>query len=153
MTKAEWLASESAPKEYQMKVISGTFLYPGKDYGLYVPSGKTVYGGWGKPISTHVTGPDQKPLPDRLQITYYSYLEDQFYYGEFDLPYETIVRSFKEGYGDHRTPTGHLTYRRITVGMAPGGSVAVWLVGIGKTTEIFFGKAEPIEYDWTTYWK
>ncbi|WP_341938819.1 DUF2931 family protein [Marinimicrobium sp. C2-29] len=152
MTKADWMASESAPKDYPMKVVSGTFLYPGKDHGLYVPSGKTVYGGWGKSISTHVVGPDQKPLPDRLHITYYSYLEDQFYRGEFDLPYETIVKMFNEGFQSHKTPPKTKRYHKIAVGMAPGGSVAVWLIGAGKTTEIFFGQADPIDYDWKKYW-
>ncbi|MAN50780.1 MAG: hypothetical protein CMG77_02535 [Marinimicrobium sp.] len=152
MTKADWLASESAPNDYPMEVISGTFLYPGDDHGLYVPDGKTVHHGWGYPVSTHVVGPDQKPLPDRLRITYYSYLEDQFYRGEFELPYESIVQMVNEGYPNHKTPPATMYYDELTVGMAPGGSVAVWLVGIGKTTEIFFGKAEPIDYDWKKYW-
>ncbi len=153
MTKVDWLASESAPDEYPMKVISGTFLYPGVDHGLYVPDGKTVYHGWGYPVSTHVVGPDKKPLPDRLRITYYSYLEDQFYRGEFELPYERIVQMVNEGFPNHKTPTATMYYDELTVGMAPGGNVAVWLVGIGKTTEIFFGKADPIDYDWAKYWK
>lgn len=152
MPKADWLASESAPKDYPMEVIRGTFLYPGEEHGLYIPNGKVVYGGWGKPISTHVVGPDQKPLPDRLEITYYSFIEDQFYRGEFELPYDTIVRLFQEGYDNHKTPSSRMSYRRIIVGMAPGGQVAVWLAGAGKTTEVFFGQGEPIDYDWNRYW-
>ena len=31
------------------------------------------------------------------------------------------------------------------VGVAPGGYVAVWLKGQIKTTEVFFGRAEPVE--------
>ena len=152
MTKVDWLASESAPNDYPMEVISGTFLYPGEDHGLYVPDGKTVHHGWGYPVSTHVVGPDQKPLPDRLRITYYSYLEDQFYRGEFELPYERIVQMVNEGYENNKTPPETMYYDELTVGMAPGGSVAVWLVGIGKTKEVFFGKADPIDYDWKKYW-
>ena len=34
------------------------------------------------------------------------------------------------------------------VGVAPGGAVAVWLEGVDKTTEVFFGQAEKVEKDW-----
>src|SRR5690625_6974339 len=83
-------------------------------------------------ISSHIVGPDLKPLPDRLKITFLSYLEDQFYEGVFDLPYETILSLFKE-----QSTNGGPEYHRIMVGVAPGGYVAVWLKGHIKTTEVF----------------
>lgn len=44
--KFDWLASESAPNDYPMKIISGHFHDP--DGGsLYVPNGKLIYEGWG----------------------------------------------------------------------------------------------------------
>jgi len=142
MTKFDWKATESAPKNYPMEVVAGTFLYHGEDsLGLYVPAGKLLYRGWGQMVSSHIVGEDLKPLPDRLEITFFSYLEDQHYQGTFDLPYEKILTLFRDGWNGGERPT----YDRIMVGVAPGGIVAVWLTGRARTDEIFFGKAEPVE--------
>ncbi|RYG48367.1 MAG: DUF2931 family protein [Chitinophagaceae bacterium] len=147
MTKFNWLASESAPHHFPMQIMRGSsFRYHGSETdGLYIPSGGTLYRGWGNSISTHVVGADLKPLPDQLDITFYSYMEDTFYEGTFDLPYERILNLFREGVeADKNNPL----YRRVTVGIAPGGSVAVWLTG-RKTVEVFFGKAKKTERDWS----
>jgi len=146
-TKFEWLATESAPKHYPMKIIQGTFIYHGEvEQGLYVPSGGTLKAGWGKPISAHVVGDKLKPLPDRLKIIFFSNAENLFYKGEFDLPYEKILTLFREAFASEEDK--HIL-KRIMVGVAPGGAVAVWLTGLkGVTTkEVFFGQAEKIELD------
>lgn len=153
MTEYDWLASEAAPKGYPMEIIDGTFLYPGKSHGLYIPNLKLLYNGWGNPVSTHVVGSDKKPLPDRIDITFYSFAEDQFYHGRFKLPYELIYRRFSEGYAGLNMDQGTRYFDEITAGVAPGGYLAVWLVGPGKTEEIFFEKAEHIEYDWERFWQ
>ena len=141
-TKFEWDATESAPKHYPMKIIQGTFIYHGEtSAGLYIPSGGNLKAGWGKAISSHVTGDKYKPLPDRLEIIFFSYAEKQFYKGEFDLPYEKILMLFQEKSAEE---DGHPVYSRIMAGIAPGGVVAVWAKGF-KTTEVFFGQAEKVE--------
>src|SRR5690625_3640948 len=140
----DWKATESAPKNFPIEIISGTFFYHGQSggSGLYIPSGGIIHKkGWGEMVSSHIVGPDLKPLPDKLHIKYFSYLEDQFYEGNFDLPYEKIVFLFREGSKDKDNPE----YNRIMVGVAPGGSVAVWLTGRVKTTEVFFGRADLAE--------
>ena len=148
MDKYDWQATESAPKGYPMQVVSGTLFYRGEDHGLYVPDRvPALQPGWGVGRSSHITGPDFKPLPDRLEITFFSYTENQFYKGKFDLPYEKILAMFKAGYESY-TYEKHVTYNKVVVGVAPGGAVAVWLSGINKTTEIFFGQAEKAEVDW-----
>src|SRR5690606_26482489 len=98
---------------------------------------------WGQMVSSHLVGPDLKPLPDRLEITFFSFLENQHYQGTFDLPYDDILAMFREG----ENPEGDPTYDRIMVGVAPGGTVAVWLMGVAKTTEVFLGKADPVDLD------
>ena len=141
-TKFEWLATESAPNHYPMEIIQGTFIYHGEaERGLYVPSGGTLYAGWGEGISNHIVGEKLKPLPDRLKIIFYSYAEKQTYSGEFTLPYEKILALFREGAARN---VGRPTFDRIMVGIAPGGGVAVWYVG-GVQTEVFFGQAKKIE--------
>ncbi len=153
MKKYDWLASESAPKGYPMKILHGSFLYPGEDHGLYIPSLKLIYNGWGRPVSTHVVGDDEKPLPDRIEITFYSYAEDQFYRGQFKLPHEVISDRFSDGYEGLNIDQGTRYFDEITAGVAPGGHVAVWLVGPGRTEEILFEQAEPIDLDWEEFWR
>lgn len=145
MSEFEWLASESAPKNVPMQVVSGRLLFP--DGGsLYIPPNKLIYQGWGKPVSTHIVGEDRKPIPEKLEIAFFSYVEDQFYAGSFPLEADLIQGLFAEGYLSHRL-SEEVTYQRITVGVAPGGAVAVWLVGNEKVTEVFFGHAEPADLD------
>lgn len=142
--KFDWKATESSPANFPMEIISGTLINHGeRRIGLYIPAGKTIYYGWGQMVLSHLVGPDLKPLPDRLEITFFSFLENQHYRGTFNLPYDDILAMFREG----ENPEGDPTYDRIMVGVAPGGTVAVWLTGRYKTTEIFFGKADPVELD------
>lgn len=140
-TKFDWLAKESAPREYPMRVIDGTFYYHKEDHGLYVPTAASITPGWGSGRSTHVVGEQFKPLPDRVDIRFYSFWENKLYHGSFDLPYEKILALFKEGVARNKE---HPIFGSIVVGMAPGGAVAVWVVG-RERREVFFGYAEPYE--------
>ncbi len=145
-TKFDWKATESGPEKYLMQIIDGAFRYhgdPGGD-GLYVPSGAALYEGWGIMRSSHNVGPDLKPLPDKLDITYFSFAENKFYQGSFDLPYEKILRLFRKGVADNK---GEPTDFRIMVGVAPGGSVAVRVMNEG-VKEVFFGQAQEADINW-----
>jgi hypothetical protein len=140
--KFEWEATESAPKHYPMEIIKGIFIFHGEtEKGLYIPSGGTLNAGWGYPISSHSSGGKPMPLPDRLKIIFFSFGEKQFYKGEFELPYEKILTLFREGVSANKE---NPTYRRMMVGVAPGGTVTVWLTGI-NTKEVFFGQAQKVE--------
>jgi hypothetical protein len=146
MSKYEWLASESAPKGYPMQVLSGGF-YDNNDGFVYIPSGKKMHNGWGAEVSHHIAGEDKKRLPSRFDILYFSYTENTFYEGEFNLPKDKIDRLFSQGYFSPKLDED-TTYRMFVVGVAPGGFVSVWVKGINKTTEIFSGKAKKTEIPW-----
>jgi hypothetical protein len=141
ITEFDWHATESAPNHYPMKIVRGTFLYKGQDHGLYIPSGGTLRGGWGHMNSMHVTGPDKKPLPDRVDVIFFSLTEKQFYRGQFDLPYEEILAMFRQS---HIEDPERPYYNGIMIGVAPGGAVSVWLKG-RRVTEVFFGQAEKVD--------
>lgn len=147
MIKFDWMASESAPRFYPMQIVSGTLFYHGEPGGLYVPDRTTIDGGWGRGISAHVVGPKLKPLPERLGISFFSYTENQFYDGNFSLPYEKILSMFQAGFYSHNQGE-HSTYDQIVVGVAPGGAVAVWVAGIDRKVEVFFGYADKVDTDW-----
>lgn len=150
MDKFDWQATEGAPRNYPMEIVGGSLVYHDDSGSLYVPNKATLDNGWGTGRSSHIGGPDLKPLPKQLAITFFSYTENQFYQGRFDLPYDKILKLFQEGYASPRNNIGHITYDAAVVGVAPGGAVAVWLRGIGKTTEVFFGQAEKVEGNWSS---
>lgn len=146
--KYEWWASDSAPYYFPMRILGGNFYFPEKG-SLYIPTKATIRSGWGTSVSSHVTGSKYKPLPNRFSITFFSYLENKFYHGEFDLPYEDISRYFKEGFY-HISSSTHRTYQTIIAGVAPGGYVVVWIEGIGSQKLVFSGYAKETELDWAT---
>ena len=150
MAKYDWFASNSAPSGCPMELVDGDFIFPNQG-SLYIPH-KTLHYGWGKEISIHVVGPDTKSLPDRMNITFYSYLEDKFYQGSFRLPHARIADLFAEGF-TYYPPKGtpeRVTYNAIVAGVAPGGAVAVWVSGLTKQVEVFFGYAPEVKLDYRT---
>lgn len=147
MDKFDWQATESAPKDYPMEIVSGNLHFPVSG-SLYVPSKKTIHHGWGTGVSSHLVGDDQKPIPERLEISFFSYTENQFYTGEFTLPYKHMLELFQQGYYSPKMKDD-ITYYQVVVGISPGGNVAVWLAGIDKTTEVFYGQAKKADIDWT----
>lgn len=146
MTKFEWLASNSAPAGCLMEITSGAFLFPGGG-SLYIPP-RSLHSGWGREVSIHLVGEDTKPLPDRMEITFFSYLEDKFYRGTFALPHERIAELFAAGYRSFEEDSGRATYNAIVAGVAPGGAVAVWVSGGERQVEVFFGQAQEAGLDW-----
>jgi hypothetical protein len=139
-TTFDWFAVATAPSDYPMEVISGTFYYRNEDRGLDIPSGGTLTTGWGESFSGYVVGPEFKPLPDRLEVTFYSYSEKQVYRGSFQLPYDKILSMFQRRQVDEP----EWPYSEILLGIAPGGVVSVWLGG-GDVHEVFFSHAEKID--------
>ena len=146
--KFKWQATESAPRGYVMEIVGGSLSYHDGSGSLYVPDGTTIQGGWGLGISNHVVGDETKPLPNKLTISFFSYLENQFYQATFDLPYDNILKLFQDGYYSPNEGK-HITYHKIIVGVAPGGAVSVWLLGFNKITEVFYGEAEKADLPWS----
>lgn len=102
----------------------------GDGTSVRLPDGRSINNGWGEIGSIDLVGDRQKALPVRLTITWFSYTENEFYTGTFDLPSAEIATLFATGF---RSPlSGEArTYGRVIVGMAPGGVVSVWLAGEG----------------------
>ena len=129
MDKFDWQASESAPQHYVMTIIGGSLSYHDNSGSLYVPDKSAIDLGWGTGISSHIVGAKLKPLPSHLTIIFFSYIENQFYDGRFDLPYAKILKMFQDGYYSpgKGIEGGHTTYDAIEVEDRPrrrGGGVA-----------------------------
>lgn len=142
--KFTWGAQKSGPKGYPVNILSATLFFKGENTGLPVPSGPSD-GKWGSGISNHPHL--ERSLPDRLEVTFYSYSENQAYHGRFDLPYDKLLELFQWGV-DNPKVMGEMSFpifSRFVVGIAPGGTVAVWVKGHGEQREVFFGQAEKVD--------
>lgn len=77
-------------------------------------------------------------MPAYLSLTYVSYAEKKFYNVEAKLPTEKFLEVFRKGYTRSDTVEEKVseTYKKLTIGMAPGGVVIVWLSGVRHRKEI-----------------
>jgi hypothetical protein len=127
--KYEWSADISAPKEYPIEV------YMGAVGGCFFSQmGGFTNAGWGNAGSVDFI---KAPLPDRLDMTWLSYVDDKFYTGDWKLPTEKIKELFDQGF--YSTTGGKAVtepYKFINIGFAPKGMVIVWVAGLGRQVEV-----------------
>lgn len=142
--KFDWSGTLSAPQEYPIEVYKGALK--SSDFTQYFKNWGIINTGWGNQGGTMVVGPDQKSVPNSLEITWLSFAENKFYDGQFDLPKERIASLFKEGYTDPVTNEKE-TYKNIVIGLAPKGTVVVWLLSTGIQTEVARFKARETQID------
>ncbi|QRK10911.1 DUF2931 family protein [Archangium violaceum] len=130
----EWLPTESAPERFPVRLIRGDLFFA-DGRSIYVPDGRDVANGWGLRGSTHIVDEATKPVPVRLEVAWFSYTEDRFYQGAFELPAEAMTARFMAGVTDPLTgrPLG---FERIIVGMAPEGLVSVWMSAGAEVVEM-----------------
>jgi hypothetical protein len=146
LTLYHWIATESAPEDYPVHVISGDLIFP--DGGsIYIPDRRDAANGWGEIGSIHVVGDAMRPTPSELRLTWFSYAEDRFYSGVFALPRDRIEAHFKSGVIDPSTGA-RIGYDAIIVGMAPGGAVAVWIAAGRLVLEAAAFRASPVDLPW-----
>lgn len=143
MERFDWSQTLTAPKGYPCIIIKGGLSSSipneqGAGFGLW--AGGTTNAGWGR-VGGVVTS-SLKAIPDSLQITWYSVLEEKFYTGSFQLPSDKIKELFKTGFFDHELNRQE-TFGKIIVGMAPGGIVAVWL--LSGQVEVEVGRFQATE--------
>lgn len=130
----EWGISVNAPIGYPIHVYAGKV---GRQYIMSDLWCSTEEPDWG---SAYVNeGNDPKELPKDIDIVWFSFIENCFYNLQAPLDYEKIEKLFKEGferrirYGELR----HTTYDGLVVGLAPGGTVVVWVgKGYSPITEV-----------------
>jgi len=144
--KFDWLPTECGPEKYPMEIVHGEFIFE-NGRSAFIPNGKTLRNGWGKHGSTWIVGPDVKPVPVKMDIVFFSYTEDKFYGGSFDLPHKKMSELFHEGYDRAYFPDSKETYGYIMAGVAPRGEISVWM-GTGRIVEVASFQAEEIEVDW-----
>ncbi len=125
----EWSAHICAPKEYPIEV------YTGAAGGYFFSQmGGFSNSGWGCRIGDSDI---KAPVPDRLDMTWLSYVDDKFYTGEWKLPVEKIQQLFDEGYYSKRGLEAKTeAYNIINIGLGPKGMVVVWVAGTDRQVEV-----------------
>ena len=143
--KFEWLPGVGAPKNYPVEIYSGDF-YNGNTW-VSIPSGGVLEQGWGTDGMTMAVGEDFKPIPERFKITYLSFVENQFYTGEFTFPHDSVVALFKEEF-NNSPYTPKESFKSIVLGFAPGGMIVIWLRSSERQIEIGRYQATKTDMDW-----
>jgi len=146
MEKNEWLVTSCAFKKRPMRIVNAHFVFQDGETD-YIPDGKILYNGWGEMGSTYLIGEQHKPIPQKLKITWFSFIENAFFSGTFQLPYQLISDLFKTGFISPTTDQP-VTYEYIVIGVAPMGIISIWLAGEGIVTEISLFQAKTVNIDW-----
>jgi len=123
-------ASPCAAKGYHMTIQVGAFVRS-DERSFPVPSGHYLRGNWGLSGISWSVGDENQPAPASLEILYFSYTEDTFYEGRFELPQQRIHDLLKAGFWDTEDKQ-QVTYSELTVCVLPKGMVCVWLNGGGN---------------------
>lgn len=139
-----WEAQKSGPKGFPVEILRGKLYFKDKESGLSIPSGPSD-GKWGEGFANHPEVTNN--LPDRLEVTFYSYAENQAYQGTFDLPYDKLVELFQWGVDNpfKRLKHSQPQFSKFVVAVAPGGTVGLWIAGPGEQREILFAQADKLE--------
>jgi len=125
-----WGSTITAPHMYPIEIYRGYMANNKQMITAYINTGIST-GDWGFGNNAYAGG---KTIPTNLSLTWISYADKKFYKIETELPHDKILALFKEGYKDK--DMSHITYNDITVGLAPGGFVVVWLTGKNRSIEI-----------------
>ena len=141
----EYASGICAPELYPVRVHKGDF-YTADDW-LPIPKGGIVEDGWG---DNGMNMGRSGIIPSGFRITYFSFMENKFYKGDFALPVDRIRSLFKEGMIGYRSKR-YSTYDAMIVGMASGGVLVVWMQGVDKQVEIGRYQATETDVDWKIF--
>nr|WP_199156862.1 DUF2931 family protein [Pedobacter sp. ASV2] len=147
--KFQWEGGASSPANYPAEPVTVSFTAVDGTGGGTPSKPISETNTWGyNGISSGGSG-EPKLLPVKLDIKWLSYAEDQFYEGSFTLPYDKMLALFQKGFEEwvQGDTTRHDNYNTITAGMAPGGTVVVWLAGGSYEVEVARFQAHKTKFD------
>ncbi|WP_443937014.1 DUF2931 family protein [Pedobacter sp. MW01-1-1] len=138
-TKFNWQETISCPLGYPVDVYRGGLKDANGGYtSLYLGthSGNEGWGSLGRSMSNGM-----KTIPNYLHAIWVSYAEKVFYEIDTPIDYDKMIELFSKGYyspsmNRSKPQPRHENYDTIVVGFAPGGTVVVWISGVGRQIEI-----------------
>lgn len=140
----DWLATDSAPKDYPAYVVDAIFaLEDGSVEG--VPDDRLSNAGWGEPGSVQIIGDDEKAAPRQLNVKWYDLVSRKGYAGAFPLQADRMDSVLRQRFPQ---PDGNRTAADyLRVGFAPGGDVAVWVSSQRVNHLVGMFKAAPAQIE------
>lgn len=153
--KIEWLPQVSGDKTCPVEIVNGSFKLSDNSK-IWIPSGEYLNGNWGISSGTMVVGEDLKKIPEHLEITWFSYIENKFYTGSFELPQKKMYEIFKKDYGKSLMPDGSEyknAFTRLLLGFAPEGLVTLWIDGEGSKEIGTYQAHETFDVKWSNLHK
>ncbi len=124
-------ATPASAPGYPMVIEYGGFMRADGQW-LVVPSGNYLDSktSWSLSGVAWAAGEELQPVPERLDILYFSYAENQFYEEKFPLPQQQLYGLLKAGYWNSDSRQ-QITYNTLVVSVLSKGLVVVWLAGEG----------------------
>lgn len=146
----------NAPEGYPVEVQQGWLLDNKKEFICAMPRAGKEGDGW--IYDGSAAGQGGSAMPYHLNLTYVAYAEKKFYTVDADLPADKILAAFKKGFliqgNDKKIIDGQEiynvvpgTYDILTIGVAPGGVIVVWLSGNHNRVEICRLQAKEVFVD------
>ena len=125
--KFKLTAGSCAPEGYWATIQSGFFSGP-QGGGFPVPAGHTLEGSWGTSGTVWAVGKKMQPVPEHLELLWFSYTENKFYKGDFSLPQARLRTLLAQGTWNVAKEKPAV-YTEFTVCVLPKGAAVVWLTG------------------------
>ena len=99
------------------------------------------------------SGDGYKKLPNMMHVLFFDPIGDQFWKGEFNLPYDKIKVLFSEGYMDvfRKDEKGYSLFNQLIIVAVPSGQVFVYL-GNGQVRFVGGFQAQKINMDWDEFY-
>jgi len=144
-------ATPASAPGYPMVIEYGGFMRA-DGQRLVVPSGNYLDSktSWSISGVAWAAGEELQPVPERLDIIYFSYAEDQFYEGKFALPQQQLYKLLKAGYWNTDSKQ-QITYNTLVVSVLPKGLVVVWLAGEGRRVLVGQFRAHASDADYQRF--
>ncbi|MRI00651.1 DUF2931 family protein [Kriegella sp. EG-1] len=141
-----WRPGIDAPKYYPICTFFGSFS-TGKNEdnnSCSLAISGPENGGWGNSGLEMSTGDF---VPQKLDIGWFSFAENKYFFGQFILPTDKMKTLFKEAF--IRSNGNKAFYNSLITNMYPQGGIALWMsIGGVRTVEIAHFQAEETDYDW-----
>jgi len=146
MNTYKYDAGIGTPEHYDIDTYQQVFYSADRKmipiYGMGVHLG----GMWGDGNS-FVVGDQNKEVPAFFKIGYYSYVENKFFEGEFNLPQQEIEKYLQEKVVNPVNGQEQPKYNYFSIGIALNGMVVLWIKGNENQKEIAKFQASEKHYE------
>lgn len=145
--KVMWSATLSAPVDYPVEIVEGALL--SSDYEFYFdPIWGTINSGWGVKAGFFGGSETENFAPQKMSFTWYSYIDQTFYSGSWNLDPKLINEYFSKKYTWLNVLNNKYSeegYYYFMIGFAPNGMLNIWICGDNDQRILGIFQGEKVE--------